>query len=124
VKGTSDGKGTKEGAGIVKGQGAASQGAASGTDHMKSRATRGMSYGEKKDFDRKVRKAERRVHDLEVRIGEAEADLGAMDEKLANPGNIEDQSLFTRYEEQRSELDRLMAEWESAAAQLEELKGG
>lgn len=83
-----------------------------------------MSYAQKKEYDRKVRKAERLVHDLEVRISEAEADLGSMDEKLADPGNIKDQSLFTTYEKRRAELDRLMAEWESASAQMEALKGG
>ncbi len=98
--------------------------AAIGTDNMKSRVTRGMSYGEKKDFDRKVRKAERLVHDLEVRIGKAEEELGVMDQRMTDPGNIEDQSLFTKYEEQRRELDRLMAEWESASAKLEDMKDG
>ena len=81
-------------------------------------------YEEKKEYDKKVRKAERLVQGLEAEISKAEADIEAMDEKMADPGNIDDQSLFFSYERRRKELDRLMADWELASSDLESLKGG
>jgi ATP-binding cassette subfamily F protein 3 len=89
----------------------------------KHRAVSNMSYEEKKEYDRKVRKAQRLVQDFETKIGKKEAELKEMDEKMADPGNIDDHSMFFSYDQRRKELDRLMAEWESASAQLENLKG-
>ncbi len=83
-----------------------------------------LSYEEKKEYDKKVRKAERLVQGLEEEISKAEADIEAMDEKMSDPGNIDDQSLFFSYERRRKELDRLMADWELALSDLESLKGG
>ena len=90
----------------------------------KGGAGKTLPYGEKKEYDKKVRKAERLVQGLEAEISKAEADIEAMDEKMADPGNIDDQSLFFSYERRRKELDRLMADWELASSDLESLKAG
>jgi ATP-binding cassette, subfamily F, member 3 len=111
-------------AGTGKAKGKGNNGMRSGEKSPgKGRAERTMSYEEKKEFDRKVRKAERLVHDFETKIGKKEAELKEMDEKMADPGNIDDQSMFFSYDQRRKELDRLMADWELASAQLESLKG-
>ncbi|MEX0982853.1 MAG: ABC-F family ATP-binding cassette domain-containing protein [Bacteroidales bacterium] len=93
-------------------------------DVKKGGAGKSMSYGEKKEYDKKVRKAERLVQGLEAEISKAETDIESMDDKMAGPGNIDDQSLFFSYERRRKELDRLMADWEQALSDLENLKGG
>jgi ATP-binding cassette subfamily F protein 3 len=80
-------------------------------------------YQEKKAFERKLRKQERAVKELEDAIGAREKEIGEMDRIMADPDNIEDQSLFFSYREKREELERLMEQWEKASAVLEHLKG-
>jgi ATP-binding cassette subfamily F protein 3 len=69
-----------------------------------------------------MRKQERTVHELEKTISSLEEELGAMDRLMADPDNIEDQSLFFSYREKREKLDRLMEQWELASAELDKLK--
>jgi ATP-binding cassette subfamily F protein 3 len=80
-------------------------------------------YQEKKAFERKLRKHERAVKELEDAIAASEKEISEMDRIMADPDNIEDQSLFFSYREKRNELDRLMERWERASADLEQLKG-
>jgi len=80
------------------------------------------SYEARKEHDRKMRKAHKKVQELETAIHTIEDELGEMDKILAEPDNIEDHSLFSRYERKRDELDALMKQWESATLEFENLK--
>ena len=84
----------------------------------------GKTYQQKKEFDRKLRKAERRVRELESEIGELEVELEGMDRIMAEPGHIDDPSVFTAYEEKRKKLDGMLEKWEEASGELDNLKGG
>lgn len=82
----------------------------------------GKTYQQKKEFDRKLRKAERRVRELESEIGELEVELEGMDRIMAEPGHIDDLSVFTAYEEKRKKLDGLLEKWGEASGELDNLK--
>jgi ATP-binding cassette subfamily F protein 3 len=83
-----------------------------------------QNYAERKENEKLVRKAERKVSGLESKISKMEEEISDLDEKMADPGNIEDQSVFFSYEEKRKLLEKYMAEWEDASNKLESLKGG
>ena len=63
------------------------------------------------------------MKELEDKIAAMEEEISKLDRIMADPGNIEDQSLFFSYREKRNMLDRLMEQWEQASAELENLKG-
>lgn len=81
-----------------------------------------LQYEEKKELDRKIRKQEKTIKNIESQINVLEEELKVMDEKMADPGNIEDQSLFHSYERKRYELDILMENWEDESSALDNLK--
>ena len=81
-----------------------------------------QDYAAKKAFERKLRKHERSVKEVEDAIAAMEEELSGMDRIMADPDNIEDQSLFVSYREKRQKLDRLMEQWEKASADLENLR--
>jgi ATP-binding cassette, subfamily F, member 3 len=89
----------------------------------KEGSTSSVGYREMKEHEKKVRQAEKQVRELEGRISEMEHTLKSMDEILTDPGNLEDTSVYTSYEEKRRLLNELMQQWESASARLDNLKG-
>ena len=89
---------------------------------IKNESSSKKQYEEKKEHDRKIRKQEKTIKDIESQIIALEEELKVMDEKMAAPGNIEDQSLFHSYERKRYELDILMENWEDESSALENLK--
>jgi len=81
-------------------------------------------YEARKEQERKLRKAEKKVKELEDAIHGAEEEIRKMDKIIANQDNIEDNSLFSSYEDKRLELESLMEKWESATTEFENLKAG
>lgn len=79
-------------------------------------------YEDRKATEKIIRKAERKVLDLEQKISETENEITKMDKIMADPGNINDQTVFFSYEEKRKLLDKYMKEWERAAYELDILK--
>jgi ATP-binding cassette subfamily F protein 3 len=79
-------------------------------------------YEKRKETERLIRKQEKKVKDYESRIGFLEEELESMDKLLAEPGNINDHSMFHLYDQKRKELDKLMAEWEHASLKLDTVK--
>lgn len=94
-----------------------------GSGEPKTSSERGRrSYEARKEHDRMLRKAEKKVMELETSIHSIEDELGEMDKILEVPDNIEDQSMFSKYEKKRDQLDLLMKQWESAILEFENLK--
>jgi ATP-binding cassette subfamily F protein 3 len=85
-------------------------------------STTKVNYAEKKEKEKIIRKTERSVSDLETKISNLEEEIRQMDEKMADPGNIEDQSVFYSYEEKRKLLEKYMTEWERVNYELDILK--
>ncbi|MBI9066114.1 MAG: ABC-F family ATP-binding cassette domain-containing protein [Salinivirgaceae bacterium] len=81
-----------------------------------------LKYEERKEIDKLIRKAQRLVDDSEAQIMTFETEIEAMDQMLANPENIEDQSVFEEYQKLKDNLDAEMHKWEKFTHELEEMK--
>ncbi|MCL5072775.1 MAG: ATP-binding cassette domain-containing protein [Actinobacteria bacterium] len=83
-------------------------------------------YLEKKEFYKILRRITSKITRYESTIEELENRLEELSKQLANPDlykNPENQSIFTRYADQKKELDIKMQEWEKLHAELEDIKG-
>lgn len=80
-----------------------------------------LNYLERKELSKKITKMERNVKSAEENIAKLEEEVAEIETKLSSPDNLQDQSLFTRYEEAKQELEDEMMAWEEFNEQLEEL---
>lgn len=82
-----------------------------------------QSYLERKEFDKKIRKVENSVQSSEEKIEKIELELDEIGKILSDPEKMnEDQSLFSKYEELKKQLESEMKKWEEQTEHLEELK--
>ena len=80
-----------------------------------------LSYQEKKEYDRTVRKAEKKVAEVENAIEKIEVEISEIEEKLAK-GEIDD-DILKNYAQKKSTLDELTTQWEMFQTELDHLKG-
>jgi ATP-binding cassette, subfamily F, member 3 len=80
-----------------------------------------LNYLERKEFDKKVRKAQNLVSESEKRIEELELTINELSEVLSDPKKMED-SIFIKYDDYKNELDTEMKKWEDFTEKLDELK--
>lgn len=79
-----------------------------------------ISYQERKERTRMLRKAEKNVADAEVQIALLEEKQTALECRLANGES--DAELLSDYDDTSKKLENAMSVWELAAAELEELQ--
>lgn len=79
-----------------------------------------ISYQERKERTRMLRKAEKNVADAEAQIALLEEKQTALEGRLANGES--DAELLSDYDDTSKKLENAMSVWELAAAELEELK--
>ncbi len=77
-------------------------------------------YEQRKELEKEIRKISNKVKKCEDHIAQLEIKIEEMDELLANPDNISDQSLFSEYGKFKKELEVEMENWEELHAELEE----
>ena len=94
------------------------------SDHSVSSDPSGrkLSYEERKQQQRQVRKAEKAVADCEANIERMETRIGELDAILSTPEGASDVTLITEYTSTKKCLDREVERWESLSNELEELK--
>ncbi len=80
-----------------------------------------QNYLERKERSKQITKVKRAISTSEEQIATLEAEIEAMEQQLSNPENIEDSSLFTKYETIKQGLEKEMEQWESLNEQLEEI---
>ena len=80
-----------------------------------------LSYEAKKEQQKKIRKAEKAVQDAENAVNQLENDIKALEEKMSQPENAADASLFQEYGKKKHELEQKMYEWELLSEELENL---
>jgi ATP-binding cassette subfamily F protein 3 len=80
-----------------------------------------LNYLERKELSKKITKMERNVAKAEENIAKFEEQIAEMEELLSNPEKMQDQSLFTKYEDAKQDLENEMMAWEEFNEQLEEL---
>ena len=81
-----------------------------------------LSYAEQKEFNKKLKKAERMVENCEVTISETESAISILEAQMATPEGAADMSLYERHQKLKQALDKAMEEWEVASEELERLK--
>ncbi len=79
-----------------------------------------LSYEEKKQLDRDIRKTQNEVKRLEKKIEDLETKIEEMNEKLMNPSSYSD-DLLVEYKDAKATLDKAMKEWEENQLLEEEL---
>ncbi len=83
-----------------------------------------LSYEARKELNRKIRKAEKDVEDVEKQVSAYESELADMNVQLENPEKASDPEFILLYQKKQRELEQRMYEWEILCEVLEELKTG
>ncbi|MBS2097714.1 ABC-F family ATP-binding cassette domain-containing protein [Carboxylicivirga linearis] len=91
-------------------------------EEVKAASTSKLSYEERKELSKKVKKAERMVADFESGIAKMEATLEELTEAISKPENAGDEQMFKDYHQAEKELEKQMEDWENAQLELEELQ--
>lgn len=79
-----------------------------------------LNYLERKELDKRIRKAERKVEDVEKQIETLEFRQSEIEAVLSS--GTPEENIFAEYEENKKKLEQLMINWEENNAQLEEIK--
>ena len=81
-----------------------------------------ISYEERKELARRIKKAERNVTTIEEEISGIEYAIDVIEKKLTTPEGAADMQLYEEHGALKKQLDEVMERWESATEELEELK--
>ena len=81
-----------------------------------------MSYMERKERQKKLRKAEKAVKDAEMEISRKEQRIKELDSKLLLPENASNMDLVNEYADLQRQLDELVERWEQLSEELEDLE--
>lgn len=88
----------------------------------KEKTSNKLKYEERKEIDKKIRKAESTVNKSEEKIHELESKIEEMDKLLEKPENISDEGMFEEYSKLKKCLDNEMEKWETLTDELENIK--
>ena len=83
--------------------------------------SKSQSYAEKKEVQKKLRKAERAVEESEHKISDMERRLKELDGLLMNPANASNMEFVTEYTTIKKSLDEEVERWERLSEELEQL---
>ena len=81
-----------------------------------------QNYVERREMQKRIRKAEKEVKTSEERISAMEKRLAELDSILCTPEGASDMTLVTEYTSIKKTLDEEVGRWETLAMQLEELQ--
>ena len=81
-----------------------------------------LSYAERKELQKKIRKAQRAVDESEAKIAKLEARKSELDELLMAPENASNMELVTEYTNLQRELDEENERWLILSEELETLR--
>ncbi|MCA1745376.1 MAG: ABC-F family ATP-binding cassette domain-containing protein [Bacteroidales bacterium] len=83
-----------------------------------------VSFEERKDLNKKIKKLSTEVEAAERLIEQLEASIAQMDAQLTNPGPDDDLSqIYTRYEKVNKDLEKTMERWEALHLEMGEWEG-
>jgi ATP-binding cassette subfamily F protein 3 len=91
------------------------------TDRPPKNSSNKQEYEKKKNSEKRKRSAQKKVEQSEENIARLEDELEALDQLMHDPENLKDQSVFTKYEQLKSELFQEMQSWEKHQTALEKL---
>jgi ATP-binding cassette subfamily F protein 3 len=88
----------------------------------KSQSENKLSYEARKEINKKIRKAEKDVEEMESHIQKFEHELQEMNKKLELPEFASDSDFIMQYQKKQRELEHKMYEWELLSEELEDLR--
>lgn len=80
------------------------------------------NYEERKEFNKQIKKIERKIDDIEKKITNLEVQKKQIETKLANMSGQVNNELFEEYNKVNITVDSLMEEWNDLSEQLENLE--
>jgi ATPase components of ABC transporters with duplicated ATPase domains len=80
-----------------------------------------VSYENRKEQAKVIRKIERSIADCEKRIAGCEARISELEQELAIPDKAFDAALYTEYDKVKQEFNEILEEWLTYTSELEEL---
>ena len=81
-----------------------------------------LSYEERKEYGKMIKRLEKQISDVEAKIEELESEKESLENLLASPENTEDTSLFEKHGKLIKGIENEMSTWELLTIELEELK--
>ena len=81
-----------------------------------------VSYEERKEISRRIKKAERTVAAIEDEIAGIEYAIDVVENKMTTPEGAADMKLYEEHASLKKQLDDAMIRWEGCTEELEELK--
>ena len=81
-----------------------------------------LSYEERKEFQRQIKRLEKAVADNEKRVEQIEAEIQSVEEQLASPEGASDTQLYEKHGALKKALDVVMENWTEHSEQLEKLR--
>lgn len=81
-----------------------------------------LSYEERKEFQRQIKRLEKAVADNEKRVEQIEAEIQSVEELLASPEGASDTQLYEKHGALKKALDEVMENWTEHSEQLEKLR--
>lgn len=81
-----------------------------------------LSYEERKELARQIKKSEREVAADEEEIARLEASVADIEERLSRPDGSSDNQLYEEHGKLKKALDDLLWKWEEHSSELERLK--
>ncbi len=89
---------------------------------QKEKGKNELNFEEQKEISRNISRFEKQVQETEQKISDLEARMEDMDKLLSSSTQIDDHSLFDKYEELKKKLEEMMHEWENTNEELEAWK--
>ncbi|MEG1749098.1 MAG: ABC-F family ATP-binding cassette domain-containing protein [Tannerellaceae bacterium] len=83
-----------------------------------------ISYQERKEYGRALKKAEKAVAEVEANIARLETDIARLEATLATPEGASDLKLYTEHAEVKKELTEAFDQWTERTTELESLQAG
>ena len=81
-----------------------------------------LSYEQRKEINKKIRRAEKDVEDAEKQIETLESEIAEMNKMLENSEKASNPDFILSYQKKQRELEQKMYEWEILSEKLEELR--
>jgi len=82
-----------------------------------------LSYEARKELNRKIKKAEKAVEEVEQMVSKLESEIAGMDIQLQLPEKASDNEYIMLYQKKQRELEQKVYEWELLNEELEDIKG-
>ncbi len=86
----------------------------------KSESENKLTYEERKQLEKDIRKVQNKINNLEKEIEKLEGNIDNLNTKLMNPGSYSDE-LLVQYNQAKVALEKAMLDWEKSNENLEQL---